>query len=397
MANVDSSIPMSGRVNNIGGLLRQGVRDFKNDQQQDIQNQAQNRLTQLREDKFAQDESAEQQKSITKEFASVYQGQIAPLIQEGRMDEAKDMFRKRASVEGASQATWQDGLRMFEENPEQAINKFSQTIKQAQFDKLIPPKQKGGQINILVPGKEGIQGGVENSQGQIVDPITRKVIRGAIKAPARSQQETGPIGSLTKSQHGKTLKEHADAEVITEQNVESMEDLKKIITSDDFVGGVSGDVLQFINSGMAQFRQLTGVDSVTVNGEVDPSLFESKADLSAMRRAAINADVEESLVTELSFIIAKSLNPDGKISDADVRQAAVILGKGADKRARIEIINRLQKRIVRNNNIRVRAGNRNFGTNFPEFGGKDPSSPAPTTDREIEDKLLEDVDRMLAE
>ena len=163
--------------------------------------------------------------------------------------------------------------------------------------------------------------------------------QGYVKAP--TQQLTGDLSSSGKN---KLTLLGIEGEQGVRNNVREIGNLMDTVASKDFVGGLTGDAIQSLNSARQQVTQLFGGENyLTEDGKINPSAF---AEDSTMRAKAIKGEVAESQTLELAFIIAKSLNPDGKISDADVRQAGQILGDSADPKSRYALLSKVQKRIV---------------------------------------------------
>ena len=149
---------------------------------------------------------------------------------------------------------------------------------------------------------------------------------------------------LSTSQKGKLTLAGIEGEVNLRNNVREMGQLVETMSSPDFLGGLTGDAVQGLNSARQQVTQLFGGEEyLTADGTVNPEAF---AENSSFRKKAIQGSLAESQQLELAFILAKSLNPDGKISDADVRQAGMILGEGADPKVRSKLLKDAQRRIV---------------------------------------------------
>lgn len=289
---------------------------------------------------------------------------VLPLLKAGRIEDLRDILLDRIpeiEQRGENADGTRQALKLLKEGNTTELERISKGVIQvARENKLIGAAETGKQVNAqLQDGR--IVSLIENPQGQLVDPVTRKQVPGAIKAPAKSLVATGTAADLrTKSQIGKEQVEAREAEIGLRQNVTDMNRLRDIVASEDFVGGTAGQVASLINSAAAQVRQVSGEDPVLRGKKLNKALFAkgtSKETFGRFRKAAITADRFESAVLELAFLKAKSLNPDGKISDADVRAAEKILGKGADKASRLVLIDDIIKRTVEHFNIagRVRS------------------------------------------
>lgn len=162
--------------------------------------------------------------------------------------------------------------------------------------------------------------------------------------PAPTRQETAKPGGFTASQSGKIAIGSIEGEQNLRNNVREIGNLMDTVASPDYVGGVTGDMIQVLNSARQQVSQVFGGEKyLKEGGKLNPEAFSEKG---TFRAKAIAGELAESEKLELAFILAKSLNPDGKISDADVRQAGMILGDSADPKVRKALLAKVQKRIV---------------------------------------------------
>jgi len=108
---------------------------------------------------------------------------------------------------------------------------------------------------------------------------------------------------------------------------------KKIKQSDKYIGGATGNVVKFINSAREQYRQITGKKDLVVNGRINTKNVAelSKENADWLRSTAMETDTVDSAVRELAYVIAKSYDPTGKLSDRDIIEARAIIG--SDDRA----------------------------------------------------------------
>lgn len=165
------------------------------------------------------------------------------------------------------------------------------------------------------------------------------VPHGSIKAPTKQL-----TGELSKTQKGKLTLGGIEGEQNLRNNLRDIDSLMETVSSPDFLGGNLGNAVQALNSARQQVSQMFGgEDYLTEDGKVNPKAFRTN---SKFRKMAITGDLAESQKMELAFILAKALNPDGKISDADVRQAGKILGESADPQVRKRLLDDVKKRIV---------------------------------------------------
>ena len=178
---------------------------------------------------------------------------------------------------------------------------------------------------------------------------------GSKKAASKQLQ-----GKMTSSQFKERASDE-DTETALRQNITNIETLRKEYASENYVGGVTGEGLKLLGSAIAQYKQVTGGESLLdKDGNVNESLLDPNKSTSWIKKAARTGSKIESQQLEQAFLLAKMLNPDGKISDADVRNAYDILGKGADQKTMLTLLRSAQERQVSNENIRrqVRSKNR---------------------------------------
>lgn len=318
----------------------------------------QNRLLQIQEDSNTRKQVEVSRTNSLRDVGNIYQNTIEPMIKSDQGDPTRAMSAIDEIISGGQAspetvAALQGAKQQFQQDPANAVRVMKGIVRQAQSEKLIGLPETGEQINYNIRGQENDEprGGAVNTRGQIVDSITRRVVPNAYKSPTSSNVSTGP---LTKSGKNKAILEDTDLRISVKQNVTNIKDLKDLVARPEFSGGLTGDGIRLANSAVRQMSQLSGLISPIKGGKFDEDSAEknlSKENLSKFRQAAITGDEHESSVSELSFIIAKSLNPDGKISDADVRQARVILGDGADVISRVNALEKLENRLVRNYNI----------------------------------------------
>lgn len=159
----------------------------------------------------------------------------------------------------------------------------------------------------------------------------------------------------------KRIQEMDDMHVKTVNTVQAVQDLKGYVASPDFVGGITGQGLQLINSLRQQVSQFISREPLmTSDGKYNPKVIGklNAENADTLERAAINADVREAAIIDLAYIYAKQRDPDGRLSDADVNFARKTLDGSADRRSVIMSLEGVQKRAVRNYNNRARLYNK---------------------------------------
>lgn len=192
---INPNIPLSIQRDRTGDILLGGVQrilaDRETKKQRGIENERQNRLIQLQENKLADERAIRVEQNVAKSVATTYQNELEGLYN------AKDFEGISRILEGKAQASdprtpegqaWGAILERHTQDPEGAGVLFRQTTRQAEFDKLVPGKAKGTRRNVQIPG-EPIRPGIETPEGFIEDPATGERIPEAIIAPSR--QATG--------------------------------------------------------------------------------------------------------------------------------------------------------------------------------------------------------------
>lgn len=264
---------------------------------------------------------------------------------------------------------------------------------------ISPPK--GSQINVLIKGreKEGIvPNATVNAQGQIVDSVTRQVIPGAYKAP--SQTETSDVGAGGFATKGGTAKDQLKA-VDMRENVYQLDSAvkgikQKLLNSPDYVGGTAGTLVNWINSGVQEFKQVRGMtDNLIKDGKISRDKMGNitKGNMGWLRKAAFETGTADSAILELAFTHAKYLNNSGKISDADIKYAREII-ESPDKAQAVAKLDDLLGRAKSNykNARRAREGLPTY-KDWQElsFPGDAPMANAQQEAESMADKLLNEA------
>jgi len=142
--------------------------------------------------------------------------------------------------------------------------------------------------------------------------------------------------------------ERSNEKVNYESTVLAVQGLSEFVNSEDYVGGVTGNFLGVINSAYQQYKQVTGAPEIITGDRINEEHLNlqnlSKENLGWLREAAVKNDTLSAAQLELAFILARSLNPDGRISDKDVDAARRILSGSADKISTLQQLGQIQKR-----------------------------------------------------
>jgi len=156
----------------------------------------------------------------------------------------------------------------------------------------------------------------------------------------------GAGGLLTGSQKGAEAAEVANARIATLNMRSGLSQLQDFVRSNNYVGGFTGDMINLLNSAFQQVAQVTGMEELFVNGQVNINFLDDdlKAEnLSFLRKAAISGNVRESTKARLAYALAKQLDPNGRISNADIDNAERILSGTADRQATIISLENLKQ------------------------------------------------------
>lgn len=212
-------------------------------------------------------------------------------------------------------------------------------------------------VNFIKPGGEGKQ------------PIRKSARKGSSEASALSKQGfirdkrseivTGTPDDFTPTgaREEKAILELAETRIVTENFDTGLSQLQDFIRSDNYVGGITGASLQLINSAAQQFAQLTGTEKLFNGTELNIENIDdrlSDENIGFLRRAGISGDVREAAKARLAYILAKQLDPNGRISNADVDNAEKILSGSADRQSTLLTIQNLRDTSRKEFNTRAR-------------------------------------------
>lgn len=147
--------------------------------------------------------------------------------------------------------------------------------------------------------------------------------------------------------------------------VDLISEMRDMVTRPEFVGGTAEDIIRAGNSLIQQAGNLFGLsgavedkNGVQVIGE--EFINENSQEAKALREAAITGDELSALQLQAAYVMAKQLDPGGRISDADVRNAKQIFGTGGDPKSRVRVLNNLEDRVKRQANIYIEGQERLF-------------------------------------
>jgi hypothetical protein len=147
-----------------------------------------------------------------------------------------------------------------------------------------------------------------------------------------------------------------------DQMVAMIGEMRDLVSQPQFAGGTVGDIISGGNSLMNQIGNVVGLDraldpnGVVSNDFIDPNSSGAKR----LREAAINGDRLSALQLQAAYVMSKSLDPGGRISDADVKAAKQMFGVGGDPKSRLAVLDDLEKRVKKNVDIFVTGKQRLF-------------------------------------
>jgi len=190
-----------------------------------------------------------------------------------------------------------------------------------------------------------------------------------IKTPGLEMSGTAQDLNLGGSKADTLEAKNIEGEQATRNGVLGYQSVMQFVMSDNFMGGNLGDAVSNVNSFVAQTRQIFGLDSVLdSSGVPDESAFDPESKLmNRFRRGAINQDRFSSAIIELAYVKAKTLDPGGRISDADLRYAQRMINAGADKASLINLLRDNQRRALSKYNSDVGVLNRRLRKGKSQF------------------------------
>lgn len=235
-----------------------------------------------------------------------------------------------------------------------------------------------------------------------VDPQGRNIeeIVPDVAGTIRVSQEKKPLvevdlgaKGLTDSDVSQLIRDTAQERSDTENFVRGIDQLIDFTGSENFVGGFTGGAIRGLNSAFQQLNQTLGKeDQLVKKGALNlDSLDQNLSDenVAFLRKAAISGDVREAAAARLAFILAKRLNPDGRISDADVRLSRDILSGSADQASALLQLQNVRDSSIRDFNATIQ--NRASAIKSGQEGIFEPLNVPRGTDKAIEDMTNEEL------
>lgn len=392
------SDPTSGRLGDIGKTIAVN-------RQQEIENQAASEKAQSDAEKAALDAQLKRLE-LTDAAAQTALGYSSNALswREANPDKSDEEFSSYQAEEWNALSDDQKKIIPPKLQPKEELARGKDralSYLSARFPDKYITLDKGTRRNALLNGE--IVPAIEDERGYLFSPTDGSRMPTATLAPTR--QETGEAGAFsgTSSQKGKLQAERTSAQTSLQHHVSGIDYLSKIISSDDFIGGNTAQVASALNSAAAQFRQVTGQDSILdAEGNIDQSQIDPNSkELSRLRKGAILSDSYDAALIEMAYIKAKQVDPSSKITDKDFAFARRMLQSGADKTSLLNILNRERKRSIEKYNEEENIiGSRYEGYKKALWSEDDykkglseptPKNEGAMTDDELADKMLKDA------
>lgn len=227
-----------------------------------------------------------------------------------------------------------------------------------------------------------------------LNPHIQKLIQDEKEITRIEQGVPGEFAGITKAQAGKIVTGDIEGEVDLYSGIKGIEEIKKFVTSPDFVGGIAGDAVSMINSAAVQVSQLFGGGQIIRDGKLDESqlAIKDKGIIARLKRAAITGDRREAAIIELAYIKARSMG-NIRITDKDYSYAERTFGRGANVESILKVLEDNQSRMISRFNTKRSILNKRLKKNLPQISREDilgaPLDPA--SPKGMADKLLRDA------
>jgi len=145
---------------------------------------------------------------------------------------------------------------------------------------------------------------------------------------------TGEKG-LSASDISNMIEQQTNDRIAVDQFTNSIDQVIGFVQSENYVGGFSGKAISALNSAYQQVQQtLDKRDNLVINGKFNVATIDadlSEENTAFLRKAAISNDLRTSAIAKMAFVLAKRLDPNGRISNQDVDAARNIISGSADQ------------------------------------------------------------------
>lgn len=220
-------------------------------------------------------------------------------------------------------------------------------------------KEKGSARMVELKGGKGPIAVIENEQGRLIDAqgndVTGQVVR---FVGTRQQVEQGEPGSFdkTKSQTGKAITDLENNVISAVSSFRGISNAFDTVRSNPNSLGTVGGMSAFINEfgqGLTSLYDMAGFDRPDIEQEISDFKADGRID-GIFRDAGIKSDDLKSLLVDVTFLKAKSLDPAARVTDNDFKIIAKSLGgKTNDPVAFMSIMGRQVEDIKENTKKRI--------------------------------------------
>lgn len=138
--------------------------------------------------------------------------------------------------------------------------------------------------------------------------------------------------------------------------------IEKLVSDPNFIGGPSGQAVSLINSAVQQYKQVTGVPAVVVDGKVNLKRIDKNSTLyQRVRKSAGVIDRERATRIQLAYLLAKGNDQGGRVTDKDYELADNMMSGTADVKTRLELLDYRRTEAVDSYNALEEAYAERFG------------------------------------
>ena len=173
-----------------------------------------------------------------------------------------------------------------------------------------------------------------------------------VKNEAQRTMQVESSDYETKSNRDKSKRASEESEIGIHKSVNTLNKLSTLFDDPAFVGGITGNAIQGINSAVQQATQAMGLLSLESSDYKLPDEdFDSKdgsENYNALRESAMAGSRSDAMIIELTYQLAKEGGQ--KVTDKDFAFTKKMLTAGADTRINKQLISDMKGRLVENYN-----------------------------------------------
>lgn len=185
-------------------------------------------------------------------------------------------------------------------------------------------------------------------------------LKGSIRTPDGTVINFGDVAS--EGDIADAFLEVSEVRTNADRALDLISEMKNLVTQPEFVGGNTGQIISAGNSFIQQVGNTLGLPGVKDESGIvmSSAIEEGSTAANSLREAAINGDRLAALQLDAAYVLAKQRDPQGRISDADVRNAKQIFGTGGDPKSRLRVLEDLAERTKRQTDIFIKGKKRLF-------------------------------------